>query len=305
MYKTLGGGLDTTIQRLHHWRDHPGQVAGTPTGFRVLDDQTGGLEPTDMWVLAARPGMGKTALALNVAAKVAKMSGTVLFVSTEMPRELILRRLASAASAYLAAQGKGQPISEYRLRSGKAEPGEYERFEGLLRSVSKLPILVADSPGVWSETKDPLDRESICGAARRMVQEGDSPKLLIVDHLGRIGDNPQEAPNYRIGRIARNLKNLAMELRFPVIALSQLNRSVEQRDDKRPGLSDLRDSGEVEQEADTVLLLYRQDYYLEPGQQGYDNRLKGKCLVDIAKARNGPTGAISLGFDSQTTAFLG
>lgn len=308
MFQNLTTGLDRTITRLEFWRDNPGVIAGTPTGFNALDDATGGFEDSDLWVLGGRPGMGKTALALNMAARVARQStetSPVLFVSTEMPRDLLLRRLASMASSNMQHAGKGKSISEYRLRTGKGDREEYDRFAELLRRVSTLPLLVSDRPGVWSETKDPLDAESICGSVRRLALEGVKPRLLVVDHIGRIGDNPTDSPNYRVGRITRNLKNLAMEVGCPVLALSQLNRSVEQREDKRPGLSDLRDSGEVEQEADVVALMYRQDYYLQQGTQGYDNRLKGKCLIEIAKARSGPTGELALDFDATTTSFHG
>lgn len=295
IFRPLSAGVEQTLERVRFWRDNPGTVTGLQTGFKPIDDHTGGLEPTDLVVLGGRPGMGKTALALNIAARVAKREAQpVLFVSTEMPAELLRRRLAAIGSG----------VNEHKLRVGAGTPDEYARFETATQAAGKLPLYVADSPGVWTENpKDPLDPNAIGGAVRLLARDVAKPLLIVVDHLSRIGDNPGESANYRIGGIARNLKNLAMEVGTPVLALSQLNRQVEQRDDKRPQLADLRDSGEVEQEADAVWLIYRQDYYLQPDQAGYDRRQAGKCLIDVAKARSGPTGHFLLNFDAQTTRF--
>lgn len=235
--------------------------------------------------------MGKSALALNVAARVAsKHCGEgecVLLVSTEMPADLIRRRLASMKSR----------VSDHKLKIGGGADEEYEKFRAALAATSELPILISDRPGPWVDKPNPMDSDTVGGSVRALLRDGVKPKLLIVDHVSRMGDDPALAPNSRVEGIARKLKNLALELSIPVLALSQLNRQVETRDVKVPQLSDLRDSGAIEQEADTVALMYRQDYYLTADQQGYDRRLAGKCQVEIAKARSGPTCLFTLSFD--------
>lgn len=296
-FKPLGDGLAQTIERVDFWRDNPGQLSGLPTGLQPWDDATGGIEATDLVVLGGRPGMGKTALALNIAARVARMCNDkerVLLVSTEMPADLIRRRLASMRCK----------VSDHKLRLGAGTPEQYAAFRAALEAVSTLRLLICDAPGVWADKPErPHDPDTVAGGARLLIQQGLDPRLIVVDHVSRLGDDPTLSPNYRVGGIARKLKNLAMEIQSPVILLSQLNRQVEQRDDKRPSLSDLRDSGEVEQEADLVALMYRQDYYLERGQVGYDNRLAGKCQIEIAKARSGPVGKFDLSFDPDTQLF--
>lgn len=293
MFQPLGNGLIQTTERVKRWQDSEGQPTGILTGLSGWDDATGGFEPTDLTILGGRPGMGKSALALNIAGRVAANTGTVLLVSTEMPADLVRRRLASIRSG----------ISDHRLRTGNGSEQEYRRFVENLQLVCELPILVCDTPGVWTDRPEqPYADDTIAGGLRKMLPDH-KPALVIVDHLSRLGDNPTEAPNYRVGGIARRLKNLAMESGVPVLALAQLNRQVEYRDDKRPRLSDLRDSGEIEAEADIVALMYRQDYYLQPNMVGYDRRLAGKCLIEIAKHRSGPTTAFTLSFTGDTQRF--
>lgn len=296
LFTPASAGLQKTLDRVQSWQDNKGELTGLATGLTAWDDATGGFEATDLVILGGRPGMGKSALALNVAARVARKCGdgeAVLVVSTEMPADLVRRRLASMRSG----------ISDHKLRLGAGTADEYERFRQSLVAVGEMPLLISDRPAVWVDNANVLDGNTVAGSVRVLLRDGQTPKLLIVDHLSRMGDDPSQSPNVRIEGIARKLKNLALETGVPVLALSQLNRQVEQRDDKRPALSDLRDSGSIEAEADMVILLYRQDYYLSPDQTGYDRRLAGKCLCDIAKARSGPTGVFTLTFDGSTQLF--
>jgi len=272
------------------------RFTGRGTGFAMLDDMTAGMHGGDLIVIAARPGMGKTSFALNVAVNACgwaedeqgvqtKGTGAAIF-SLEMPREQIATRMACSEAR----------VDVGKVRKGLLNPDDWSRLTQSASYLSSLPIVVDDQAAISVVEIRAKLRRAEAHFARERTKLG----VVVVDYLqlmrGR-GDNREQ----EIAGITRGLKELAKDLDVPVIALSQLNRSVETRSvkDKRPQLSDLRESGAIEQDADAVIFLYRDDYYFK------DSPLRGIAEVIVAKQRNGPTGKVPLRFTSSCTRFDG
>ena len=272
----LVGPAVEEIQRRSEGQD----TAGLPTGLHRFDDRTTGLHPGDLVILAARPAMGKTSLAMNWvehAAMIKKVPAAVF--SMEMPALQLAQRLISS-------HGR---INQEGLRKGQLSPEEWGRINSAATTLRESVIIIDDTPA--------LSPTELRARARRMKREH-KIGLIMVDYLQLMQvPNSSENRTNEIAEISRSLKALAKELELPVIALSQLNRSVEQRDNKRPRMSDLRESGGIEQDADLIVFIYRDEYY------NPDSIDKGVSEVIIAKQRNGPTGTIRAAFLGQYTRF--
>ncbi|MBI5413825.1 replicative DNA helicase [Candidatus Peregrinibacteria bacterium] len=256
---------------------------GLPTGFRSLDSILSGLQQTDLVIIAARPAMGKTAFALNIGQNVARHGKSVGIISLEMSKEQLVERMFCAMLG----------VDSWKMRTGKLSDEDFARIGNVMDDLSQVKIFIDDSSVsgiVELRTK-----------ARRLKAEN-GLDVLIVDYLQMMSSGAKS--NYQVNRvqeiseITRALKNLARELRIPVIALSQLSRAVEGRPSKIPQLSDLRESGSIEQDADVVLMMYREDYYEE------DTERKGITDLYIRKHRNGPTGHVELMFEKEKMRFL-
>lgn len=274
-----------TFERIEELQRSPGSVTGVPTGFPDLDRLTGGFQPSDLIVVAGRPSMGKTALALNFAQHAAiEQESAVAIFSLEMSKEALVQRL-------LCAEGR---VDSGRLRRGRLEDDEYGRLATAAGLLNTAPIWIDDTPAI--------SVLELRAKARRLRAEVDL-KLVIVDYL-QLMAGPRGAENRQqeISAISRSLKAVAKELEVPVIALSQLSRAPEQRTDHRPVLADLRESGAIEQDADLVLFIYREEVYKGPVDRD-GNSLEGKADLIIGKQRNGPTGEVSLYFHKQYTLF--
>jgi replicative DNA helicase len=274
--------IDGNIDFLEEKQKNKSMVTGVPTGFTHLDNLTSGFQNSDLIILAARPSMGKTALALNIARNAAVDAGVPVAVfSLEMSKEqLSLRLLCSEAR-----------IDSSRLRSGFFSMEDWDRLTDAAGVLSAAPIFIDDSPS--------LSAMEVRAKARRLKMDKNIG-LIVIDYLqlmqGRAG---AERRDLEISEISRSLKALAKEISLPVIALSQLNRMLEQRTDKRPRLSDLRESGALEQDADVVAFIYRDEVY----NKEETNPHKGTAEVILAKQRNGPTGEVLLTFLSAYTRF--
>jgi len=266
------------IEQLHHAKD---DVTGIPTGYRDLDRMTSGFQRNDLIIIAARPSMGKTAFALNIAQNVAiNTDENVAIFSLEMGAEQLVQRM-------LCAEGN---IDSQRLRTGKLEQEDWGKLTMAMGSLSHAGIYIDDSPGIRV-----TDIRSKC---RRLKQEH-GLGMIIIDYLQLIqgSEHSRENRQQEVSEISRSLKSLARELEVPLIALSQLSRGVESRQDKRPMMSDLRESGSIEQDADIVGFLYRDDYYdSESEQQNIE--------IIISKQRNGPTGTVELAFVKEYNKFV-
>lgn len=250
-----------------------GSVTGIPTGFLDLDYRTAGMQPSDLILVAARPSMGKTAFVLNIAQHVAfKEDLCVAIFSLEMSKEQLVNRLFSLESK----------VDSQHIRTGSLSDAEWEKLIESAGVIGESNLIIDDTPGI--------SISELRGKCRKYKMEHNL-KMIIIDYLqlmsgsgGRSSDSRQQ----EISEISRSLKALARELQVPVIALSQLSRAVEQRPDHRPMLSDLRESGAIEQDADVVMFIYRDDYY------NHDSEMKGIAEIIIAKQRNGPIGTINL-----------
>ena len=302
------GALTQAEEAFH--RD--GGLSGVSTGLMDLDRQIGGLHKSDLIILAGRPSMGKTALATNIAMNIAKVyayepqpdgtrktvrGGVVAFYSLEMSGEQLATRLLADASG----------VSSDRLRKGEIDAGEFGRLKEAAMEISAAPLYIDDTGG--------LALAKLTARARRLKRTA-GLDCIIVDYLQLVTTGDQYANNrvQEVSAITMGLKSLAKELQVPVIALSQLSRNVESRDDKRPQLSDLRESGSIEQDADIVMFVYRESYYLgrsEP-KEGTEEHLKwqeemdltkGMAEVIIGKQRHGPIGTVRLSFDENVTRF--
>ena len=258
-----------------------GNVTGVATGFIDLDYRTAGMQPSDLILVAARPSMGKTAFVLNIAQHVAfKLNQTVAIFSLEMSKEQLVNRLFSLESR----------VDSQHLRTGNLSDAEWEKLIESAGVIGKSNLIIDDTPGISIS-----ELRSKC----RKYKLDHDLKMIIIDYLqlmsgsGRGSDSRQQ----EISDISRSLKALARELNVPVIALSQLSRAVEQRPDHRPMLSDLRESGAIEQDADVVMFIYRDDYYNK------DTDRKGIAEIIIAKQRNGPIGTVNLAWLPQYTKF--
>lgn len=282
-------------------RAYRGDVPFIPTGLSALDRLIGGLLPSDLEVIAARPGMGKTALGLGIATHAALDGRPVIFFSLEQPAEQLAQRALARASG----------ITADRQQAGRIDAGEWGDYIDHRDRVARLPIIIDDTAG--------LTASAIAARARRAYRRY-KPELIVIDHLQLIAGDRRQDRRMEIDEATRKLKALAKELNLPVLLLSQLNRGVEGRDDKRPGLSDLRESGSIEQDADRVIFLYREEYYLRQPQrrQGETDeqhsarqdayakdreRAHGMASLIIAKNRHGRGGVVEAHWDAGRMAF--
>lgn len=272
--------LLSTFERIEELYNSEGGITGVPTGFPDLDEMTSGLQPSDLILIAARPSMGKTSFALNIAANAAiRYKIPVAIFSLEMSKEQLVQRLLCSESN----------VDSHRLRTGKLEDDDWPRLARAMGPLSEAPIYIDDTPGISSL--------NLRAKARRLKAEK-GLGLIVIDYLQLMsGKGSSENRQQEISDISRSLKALARELSVPVIALSQLSRAPEVRADHRPILSDLRESGSQEQDSDVVAFLYRDDYY------NPDTEKKNIAEVIIAKQRNGPTGVVELAWLSRFTKF--
>ena len=280
--------VNRVIKELVALRESDNHITGVRTGYQDLDRMTNGFQRGDLIILAARPAMGKTALALNLGMYTAlRNPGAVAFFSLEMPADSLMKRLLSAKSQ----------VEGNKLRGGNISDEELNRLNEAGNELAAAKIFIDDSASIKVS--------QIFSKCRKLMSEC-GLSLIVIDYLQLIsgsgrgsGDNRQQ----EVSEISRNLKILAKEMYCPVIALSQLSRSVEQRTDKQPMLSDLRESGAIEQDADIVMFLYREDYYKKPSEQ--EERAEANEVVDLnlAKHRNGSVGHVSLVFNKSISAF--
>jgi replicative DNA helicase len=271
------------LDRVQEMADNQNDITGVPTGFVDFDRMTSGLQPGDLVVLAARPSMGKTALAINIAEHVA--------LHEQLPVAVFSMEMGASQLAVRIVGSIGR-IDQGHLRTGKLNDDEWPRLTEAIEKLRNVSLHIDETPG--------LTPSELRANARRLARQCGKLGLIVVDYLqlmsgsgGSNGDNRAT----EIGEISRGLKMLAKELQCPVIALSQLNRSVEQRTDKRPMMSDLRESGAIEQDADVIMFIYRDDYYNK------DSKEPGVAEIIIGKQRNGPTGTVKLTFLKPLTKF--
>jgi replicative DNA helicase len=280
--------LWSAFEHIERLQESDTGITGVPTGFTDLDRMTTGLQKGDLCIVAARPSMGKTAMALNMAANAAITHGIpVAIFSLEMSSEQLVQRL-------LCAEGR---IDAQKLRRGRLSQEEHQRLAGAAGHLNTAPIWIDDQPGA--------NVLEIRAKARRLQSElradGKDLGMVLIDYMQLMsGTANAESRVQEVSQISRGLKGLARELDVPVIALSQLSRGPEQRTDKRPMLSDLRDSGSIEQDADVVMFLYRPEYYAPSDKRA---ELEGKSELIVSKQRNGPTGVIELYFQKAYTRF--
>jgi replicative DNA helicase len=271
------------LDRVQEMADNPNDITGVPTGFYDLDRMTSGLQPGDMVVLAARPSMGKTAFAINIAEHVALNEGLPVAVfSMEMGASQLAVRVVGSIGR----------IDQGHLRTGKLNDDEWPRLTEAIEKLRTVSLHIDETPG--------LTPSELRANARRLARQCGKLGLIVVDYLQLMSGSGSTGGDNRateLGEISRGLKMLAKELQCPVIALSQLNRSVEQRTDKRPMMSDLRESGAIEQDADIIMFIYRDDYYNK------DSKDPGVAEIIIGKQRNGPTGTVRLTFLKNLTRF--
>ncbi|MDW8259976.1 MAG: replicative DNA helicase [Gammaproteobacteria bacterium] len=277
---TLMPGL---IDQIDQWYSNPNTLRGLPTGFDELDKKTGGLRPGDLIIIAGRPSMGKTTLAINMAeyaALKAEVKASVAIFSMEMPADQLMTRMLSSIGR----------VSLSHIRSGQITESDWPRITGAANQLSAAKIYIDETPALT-----PTDLRA---RARRIKREH-GLDLIVVDYLQLMQvPGTKENRATEIAEISRSLKALAKEVAAPVIALSQLNRGVEQRADKKPVMSDLRESGAIEQDADIIMLIYREEVYDK------NTTKRGIAEIDIAKHRNGETGTFVLTFQGQYTRFV-
>lgn len=280
-FASVGTVVEATLDKITKLYENKAGLTGLPTGFRDLDRMTSGLQPSDLILVAARPSMGKTAFTLNIAQNVGvRQHKTVAFFSLEMSQEQLVQRLLCQIAH----------IDSQKLRTGQLNSDEeWTRLTDACDKLYESPIYIDDTPGI--------SVAEMRSKARRLKSEH-GLDLIIVDYLQLMQGRNAESRQQEISEISRSLKALARELKVPLIALSQLSRSVESRQDKRPMLSDLRESGALEQDADIVSFLYREDYY--------DKETENQHITEVilAKHRNGPVGSVKLYFKNEFTLFL-
>ncbi len=273
--------LNTVFDSIQSTYDNEDQIMGVPSGYPDFDALTSGFQPGDLVILAARPSMGKTTLALNIAAYSAiKKQIPIAIFSCEMPKEQLAMRL-------LCAEAK---LDSKRLRTANLQDHEYKDLNQAFGKLAEAPIFIDDSPGV-----SPLELRAKC----RRLQATSDVKLIMIDYLQlmRGGKKRMESRFQEVSDIVREVKAFAKESGIPIIALSQLSRDIEKRQDKRPQLSDLRESGEIEQTADVIAFIHREEAYSEVKQS------VSPCQLVIAKQRNGPTGVVDLIFRRDLSKF--
>ena len=312
-FQRFAQALTTAVDMAAHAYQRDGRLSGLATGLRDLDRMMGGLQHSDLIILAGRPGMGKTALATNIAYNVAKTwhgqvrpdgrvettnGGIVGFFSLEMSAEQLATRIISEQTE----------IPSYRIRRGEIEPGDFDRIAEKAREMETIPLYIDETGG--------LSIAQLAARARRLKRQR-GLDVLVVDYIQLLQGSSRKAAEGRVQEVTEittSLKALAKELNVPIVALSQLSRQVESRDDKRPQLSDLRESGSIEQDADVVMFVFREEYYMankEPrvGTPEHEkwqiemDAVHGKAEVIIGKQRHGPTGAVKLQFEANVTRF--
>jgi len=312
-FQRFAAALTTAVDMAAHAYQRDGKLSGLATGLADLDRMMGGLQQSDLVILAGRPGMGKTSLATNIAYNVARAwrgevkpdgriatidGGIVGFFSLEMSSEQLATRIISEQTE----------IPSYRIRRGEIDPGDFDRIVAVSREMEMLPLYIDETGG--------LSIAQLAARARRLKRQR-GLDMLVIDYLQLLQGSINRATQGRVQEITEittNLKALAKELNVPILALSQLSRQVENRDDKRPQLADLRESGSIEQDADVVMFVFREEYYLknrEP-RAGTEEHFKwqadmeavhGKAEVIIGKQRHGPTGTVPLQFKADVTRF--
>jgi len=282
-FQSMNSLVVQLLDRVEEMSQNPNDITGVPTGFHDFDRMTSGMQPGDLIVLAARPSMGKTALAINIAENVAVQEGLPVAVfSMEMGASQLAVRIVGSIGR----------IDQGHLRTGKLSDDEWPRLTEAIEKLRNVSLHIDETPG--------LTTSELRANARRLSRQCGKLGLIVVDYLQLMSGSSSDGSDNRateLGEISRGLKMLAKELQCPVIALSQLNRSVEQRTDKRPMMSDLRESGAIEQDADVIMFIYRDDYYNK------DSKEPGVAEVIIGKQRNGPTGTIKLAFLKPITKF--
>lgn len=273
----LGKAVDR-IDTLFHSNQ---AITGLSSGYKDLDDMTSGLQPADLVIVAGRPSMGKTTFAMNIAENAAiKSKKAVLVFSMEMPADSLAMRMMSSLGR----------VDQHRVRTGKLEDDDWPRITSAVSILSEAPLFIDDTAA--------LSPGELRSRARRVFREHGELGLIVIDYLQLMQVTGfKENRTAEISEISRSLKSLAKELNVPIIALSQLNRGLEQRTDKRPVMSDLRESGAIEQDADLILFIYRDEVYNENSPE------KGIAEIIIAKQRNGPIGRVRLTFLGKYTRF--
>ncbi len=304
--------LASTTNQINEAFTRKGKLSGVDTGFSGLNRQLGGLNKSDLIVLAGRPAMGKTALATNIGFNAAKSNNTdqndsILIFSLEMSAEQLAQRILAEQTT----------IDSQKLRIGDIDEKEFSKLVATQNDIYNLPLFIDDTPAI--------SVSQIASRARRLKRKS-GLGLIIIDYIQLIqGSKVSEAQGrvHEVSSITRGLKSIAKELNVPILALSQLSRAVEQREDKRPILADLRESGSIEQDADVVMFVYREEYYLdksEPTQRDNENQesfnerftkwqdkrnsAEGKAEIIISKQRHGPTGIIQVQFEAKFTRFM-
>ena len=277
-FTSVNDAIQDVYAHLDELAANPGKLPGLPTGFSMLDQYIGGLNKSDLILLAARPGMGKTAIALNMALTAAKKSGkTVVIFQLEMSKEQLATRLLSNEAL----------VDSKKLRMGNLDDDDWQRMAGATQVLQGLPILLDENSG--------LTVPEMKAKCRRL---GGNLGLIVIDYL-QLMHAPKHTDNrvQEVAEISRSLKIMAKELNVPVLCCSQLSRGPESRSDKRPMLSDLRESGSIEQDADIVLFIYRDDYYND------NSEAKNSAELIVAKNRHGETGKVDLQWMGQFTSF--
>ena len=284
-FQTIADVLYRAQLNLEKLSQTKGEITGIPTGFYDIDKLTSGLHENELIIIAARPSMGKTAFALNIATNIAiHTDKTVALFNLEMGADQLAFRMLSSV---------GQ-IDGPKLSAGRLEHNDWKRVNEAISRLADTKIFIDDTPGI--------SIGEIRAKCRRLANE-ENLGIVIIDYLQLISGSSKTQGNRQleISEISRSLKTLAMELKIPIIALAQLSRSVESRDDKRPILSDLRESGSIEQDADIVAFLYRDDYY---NKDAAIDEATSKSEFIVRKHRNGPTKTVELIFKRNTSTFL-
>lgn len=273
--------LGTAVEKIETLFEQEGNITGESTGFTDLDEMTSGLQPGDLIIVAGRPSMGKTTIAMNMAENVAVGSGKPVAVfSMEMPGDSLAMRMMSSLGR----------IDQHKVRTGKLDDDEWPRLTSAINLLAETKLFIDDTPA--------LTPNEVRSRARRLTRDNGQLGLIVLDYL-QLMQSPSsgESRVAQISDISRGLKTLAKELNVPVVALSQLNRNLEQRPNKRPVMSDLRESGSIEQDADVIMFVYRDEVYNE------DSPDKGLAELIIGKQRNGPIGTVRLTFLGKYTRF--
>ncbi|MDR2129002.1 MAG: replicative DNA helicase [Burkholderiaceae bacterium] len=283
-FQSMDALVVSLLDRVQEMAENPNDITGVPTGFYDLDRMTAGLQPGDLVVLAARPSMGKTAFAINIAEHVA--------LNEQLPVAVFSMEMGASQLALRIVGSIGR-IDQSRLRTGKLTHEEWPRLLEAIERLRNVSLHIDESPA--------LTPSELRANARRLARQCGKLGLIVVDYLQLMSGSASSADENRateLGEISRGLKSLAKELNCPILALSQLNRGVESRTDKRPMMSDLRESGAIEQDADIIMFIYRDEYYSKDACKE-----PGVAEIIIGKQRNGPTGTIKLTFRSKLTRF--